>query len=80
MAINAAHQSNRTIWISRQIIREYLVTMTRPQTFENLAKAIVLEQIEQFTARFEVADDIPAVTEKLLALLANYPLGGQASA
>jgi predicted nucleic acid-binding protein len=77
MAINAAHQSDRTIWISRQIIREYLVTMTRPQTFENLPKTIALEQIEQFTTRFEVADDIPAVTEKLLVLLANYPLGGK---
>ena len=76
-AINAAYQANRTIWISRQVIREYLVTMTRPQAFENLPKATVLEQIKQFSARFEVADDLPAVTENLLALLANYPLGGK---
>jgi predicted nucleic acid-binding protein len=30
-AINTAHQAGRTIWISRQVIREYLVTLTRPQ-------------------------------------------------
>ena len=30
-AINAAHEAGRTIWISRQVIREYLVTLTRPQ-------------------------------------------------
>jgi predicted nucleic acid-binding protein len=76
-AINAAYQANRTIWISRQVIREYLVTMTRPQAFENLPKTTVLEQIEQFTTRFDVADDIPVVTGKLLDLLANYRLGGK---
>jgi predicted nucleic acid-binding protein len=76
-AINAAYQANRTIWISRQVIREYLVTMTRPQAFENLPRATVLEQIEQFTERFEVADDTSAATERLLQLLANYKLGGK---
>lgn len=76
-AINAAYQANRTLWISRQVIREYLVTMTRPQAFENLPRATVLEQIGQFTERFEVADDTPAVTERLLQLLADYKLGGK---
>jgi predicted nucleic acid-binding protein len=37
----------------------------------------VLEQIGQFTERFEVADDTSAVTERLLQLLANYKLGGK---
>lgn len=76
-AIDAAYQANRTIWISRQVIREYLVTMTRPQTFENLPRTTVLEQIGQFTERFQVADDTAAVTERLLQLLADYPLGGK---
>jgi predicted nucleic acid-binding protein len=76
-AINAAYQANRTIWISRQVIREYLVTMTRPQAFENLPMATVLEQIGQFTERFEVADDTSAATERLLQLLANFKLGGK---
>jgi predicted nucleic acid-binding protein len=67
----------RTIWISRQVIREYLVTKTRPQAFENLPRATLLEQIEQFTERFEVADDTSAATERLLQLLANYKLGGK---
>ncbi|MCP3668305.1 MAG: PIN domain-containing protein [Gammaproteobacteria bacterium] len=51
-AVQAAYESGRPLWISRQIIREYLVTMTRPQAFENLPKAKVLEQVEQFTERF----------------------------
>ena len=76
-AINAAYQANRTIWISRQVIREYLVTMTRPQAFENLPRATVIEQVRQFAERFELADDTSAVTDQLLQLLANYKLGGK---
>ncbi len=45
-AINTAHQAGRPIWISRQVIREYLVTLTRPQTFENLPRATVLKQVD----------------------------------
>ena len=76
-AIKAAYQANRTIWISRQVIREYLVTMTRPQAFENLPRETVLEQVGQFTERFAVADDTSAVSDQLLQLLANYKLGGK---
>lgn len=76
-AVNAAIQTGRTIWISRQVIREYLVTLTRPQAFEDLPKATVLDQAEQFIARFEVADDTPAVTQQLLQLLSNYTVGGK---
>jgi len=76
-AINAAYQANRTIWISRQVIREYLVTMTRPQAFENLPRATVLEQVGQFTERFEVADDTATVTGQLVKLMKDFQIGGK---
>ena len=76
-AINAAYQANRTIWISRQVIREYLVTMTRPQAFENLPKATVLEQIDQFIERFQVADDTAAVTGQIVKLMGDFQIGGK---
>ncbi|HEY5603194.1 MAG TPA: type II toxin-antitoxin system VapC family toxin [Gammaproteobacteria bacterium] len=76
-ALNTAHHSGRTLWISRQVIREYLVTMTRPQAFENLPKTTVLEQVGQFIKKFEVADDTTTVTEQLLQLLNNHKLGGK---
>ncbi|MCB1743512.1 MAG: PIN domain-containing protein [Gammaproteobacteria bacterium] len=76
-ALEAAHQANRPLWISRQIIREYLVTMTRPQTFQTLPRETVLEQVGLFTERFTVADDAPAVTAQLLQLMAAYKLGGK---
>ncbi len=64
-AINTAHDGERTIWISRQVIREYLVTLTRPQVFENLSRTTVLEQVDQFIDRFQVANDTAAVSEQL---------------
>jgi len=76
-AINTAHQAGRTIWISRQVIREYLVTMTRPQAFENLPKTTVLEQVDQFIKRFQVADDTAAVTGQLVKLLGDFKIGGK---
>ena len=76
-AIHAAQQAGRPLWISRQVIREYLMVMTRPQAFENLSRTTVLEQIEQFIAQFQVADDTPAVTAHLLALMQAYAIGGK---
>ena len=62
---------------SRQTLREYLVTMTRPQAFTALSKETVLTQVNQFIEYFELADDTPAVTEQLLALISNHPIGGK---
>jgi len=76
-AINSAHEAGRTIWISRQVIREYLVTLTRPQVFENLPRATVLEQVDQFIERFQMADDTAAVTTQLVKLMGNFKIGGK---
>ena len=38
-ALKAALDAGRPLWISRQVLREYLVTMTRPQAFETLPKS-----------------------------------------
>ena len=76
-AINTAHEAGRTIWISRQVIREYLVTLTRPQVFDNLPRATVLEQVDQFIGRFQVADDTAIVSEQLVKLMSNFKIGGK---
>lgn len=76
-AIQAARQTGRPLWTSRQVLREYLVTMTRPQAFANLARETVLRQVEQFTEHLSVADDTLAVTDQLLKLLREYTLGGK---
>ncbi len=76
-AIQMAHQAGRLLWISPQVIREYLVTLTRPQAFENLPKATVLEQVDQFIERFQVADDTATVTTQLMKLMGDFKIGGK---
>ena len=75
--LNAAHKAGRDIWISRQVIREYLVTMTRPQAFENLPKTTLLEQVEQFIERFQIADDTATTTGQLVKLMGDFQIGGK---
>ena len=76
-ALETAYNAGRPLWISRQIIREFLVIMTRPQAFEALPKDSVLQQTNDFCHRFNVADDTGNVTQQLLSLLKQYPSGGK---
>ncbi|MBX9894918.1 MAG: PIN domain-containing protein [Nitrosomonas sp.] len=76
-AITTAFQDGRELWISRQVIREYLATLTRPQTFGAVPKQTVLAQINQFLEQFNVADDSLGVTEKLLNLMTHYEISGK---
>ena len=76
-AINKAHEAGRTIWISRQVIREYLVTLTRPQIFGNLPRTLLLEQVDQFIERFQVADDTAEAADQLIKLMESFKIGGK---
>ncbi|HMW14279.1 MAG TPA: PIN domain-containing protein [Pseudomonadales bacterium] len=76
-AISQASDRGCRLWISRQVIREYLVVMTRPQTFASLSRELVLDQVRAFGGHFNIADDSADVTHHLLALLAVHPVGGK---
>ena len=76
-AITTAQQQGRTLWISRQVIREYLMVMTRPQAFENLSRKTVLDQVSQFRERFEIADDTSQVMDQLIRLMNEFKFGGK---
>lgn len=66
------------LWISRQIIREYIAVVTRPQTFLTpLSMAEATAQARKFERLFVVADDTAQVTARLLALLQEHPTGGR---
>lgn len=65
-------------WISRQVLREYLATLTRPQTFASPQPiSVLLTQVAYFQSKMQVADDTAAVTANLLALLQSVTLGGK---
>lgn len=66
------------LWISRQIIREYLAQLTRPGFLAQLpAIDQVTTQIEGMKRLFQIADDTETVTRQLLNLVRRYPTGGK---
>jgi predicted nucleic acid-binding protein len=76
-AIQASEKTGQVLWISRQVLREYLATLTRPGQFPTPPSiATLMTQVRHFTARFRVADEGPLVTERLLTLLATVSVGG----
>lgn len=66
------------LWISRQVLREYLATLSRPQEFSNpLLAAELIADVHYFQSRFRVAEDGSHVTEQLLKLLEQITIGGK---
>jgi predicted nucleic acid-binding protein len=66
------------LWISRQILREYLSAMTKPGVLTgSIPIPSLLSDVRYFTARFRIAEDGPAVTNNLLTLTETIPLLGK---
>lgn len=66
------------LWISRQVIREYLVQVTHPNTFrvpETLAE--IMEDIANIRSLFRIVDETRETTDQLLKLLQKYPTVGK---
>ncbi len=73
-AIKAAHQAERPLWISRQVLREFIAARTRPQTFaQSSTSNVVIERVRYLEERFQVADDTAAVTGQLIKLMEGLP-------
>lgn len=63
--------------ISRQVLREYLAIVTRPQTWPvAIDRAEALDDVERLAAAFEVLEDGPAVTDRLVSLCREVSVGG----
>jgi predicted nucleic acid-binding protein len=66
------------LWVSRQILREYLAAMSRPGTLTPpLPMTALIADVQTFESRFFIAEDRPAVTAPLLALLASVSCAGK---
>lgn len=66
------------LWISRQVIREFLAAMTAPGVLTGtIPAAALVKDIGDFSSRFPIAEDGPGVTNNLLNLLATIPMGGK---
>jgi predicted nucleic acid-binding protein len=77
-ALKAAHRAGRPLWISRQVLREFIVARTRPQTFAQLATpAVIKERVRYLEGHFHIADDTAAVTDRLIKLIGDFSVGGK---
>ncbi len=77
-ALKTAHHTKRPMWISRQVLREFIAARTRPQTFANPSiPQIVIERVRYLEKRFQVADDTATTTEQLIMLLGKFKIGGK---
>ena len=78
LALQDLSASAIPLWISRQILREYLATLSRPQTFSApMAPAALVADVVRFQTQFLIAEDRPLVTSNLLGLLSTYFFGGK---
>ena len=78
VALNRARGSDEPLFISRQIIREYLAVVTRPQSWATpLSIGDALDDAEHLAAMFTILEDGPLVTERFVALCREVPVGGR---
>lgn len=76
--LERARLGNEPLRISRQIIREYVSVVTRPQTWADaLTREEALEEISHLIGQYVILEDGPAVTEWLIALLREVSVGGR---
>lgn len=76
--LTSAYQSEQPLWISRQVLREFIAARTRPQTFaQPSTPEMVIERVWYLENRFQVADDTTAVTRQLIKLLEDFKIGGK---
>jgi predicted nucleic acid-binding protein len=66
------------LWISGQVIREFIVQATHPRTLKQpLTIEQVINEISRILPLFQVADETAAVRAKLLELLLAHPTRGK---
>ena len=71
-------ESGEALHISRQVLREYLATVTRPQPWSPpIAMEPALADIAALENAFEILEDGPRATETLAALCREVSIGGR---
>ena len=76
--LQALAAAGHPLWISRQVFREYLVTMSHPGTLTVPVPMVdLIADIQAFEKQFQIAEDGTGVTLQLLQLLAAIPCSGK---
>ena len=76
--LETAFGDSEPLRISRQVLREYLAVVTRRQPWAvGITLEVALADVARFKDAFEVLEDGPAVTDRLLALCREVPVAGR---
>ena len=76
--LERAFQDAEPMRISRQVVREYLSVMTRPQPWTvPISRDNVLEDVNRLLSDFEILEDGPVVTDALVTLCREFEVGGK---
>ncbi len=66
------------IWISRQVLREYAVVMSRQEFYQKtLTAQEIADDIKKWEKSFSVIDETKDITDNLRILLVKYDLKGK---
>jgi len=77
-ALRNLEQEEAELVISRQVLREYLASMSRPNTLtKELPRTSIIQDIRTFEEDFTVLNDGPEVTAKLLELAESIDVSGK---
>ena len=78
-ALGRLEQEGAELWISRQVLREYLATVTRPgpDGVPAMTRAVAAAAVEGFVGAYRIAEDGPHTTARLLDLVRTVPMGGK---
>lgn len=76
-ALHGIFQQNIEAWVSRQVLREFLVQITRPGTLPAGTPAVAALQVKSLESLFRIADETEPVTDELLDLLTTIGAAGK---
>ena len=75
--IQTYYDAGAELWISWQILREFMAVLTRPQAFASPRPvSTIIERVRFFETHFSIAEDRSLVMERLLTLMEQIPIGG----
>ena len=75
--LEQALRGREPLRISRQIVREYLAVVTRPQTWAaGITREDAMDDARRLLDSFEILEDGPVVSEALIALCREVAVGG----
>ena len=77
-SLQRAFEEPEPLRISRQVLREYLAVVTRPQTWlVPIPREDALDDLERLIATYEILEDGPVVTDWLVSLCREVSVGGR---